>query len=81
MGSGAYAAHWTGDTNSHFDDLRWSIPDILNSGMAGISFAGADICGFMQHATSELCARWIAAGAWYPYARDHHADGFQELFR
>jgi len=46
-----------------------------------ISFSGADICGFMMHADDELCARWIAIGAWYPFARDHHADGFQELFR
>ncbi len=81
LGSGAYAAHWTGDTNSRWEDMRWSVTTILNNGIAGISFSGADICGFMEHATEELCSRWIAVGAFYPYARDHHSDGWQELFR
>ncbi|KAK9835343.1 hypothetical protein WJX81_003869 [Elliptochloris bilobata] len=81
LGTGAVAAHWTGDTASRWEDFRWSIQSILEGGMAGISFIGADICGFMDYPTEELCARWAAAGAWEPYARAHHANGFAELFR
>ena len=81
LGSGAYAAHWTGDTLSSEKDMRWSIPAVMNSGLAGITFAGADICGFSMYASEALCARWAALGAWYPYSRNHHADGFQEFYR
>ena len=35
LGSGSYAAHWTGDTNSEWTDMRMSITTILNNGLAG----------------------------------------------
>ena len=38
LGSGSYAAHWSGDTNSNWTDMRWSIPTILNNGIAGIRY-------------------------------------------
>ena len=54
LGTGAFSAHWTGDSASTWQDLRWQVNAVLAPGLAGISFAGADICGKQPPSSQTL---------------------------
>ena len=74
IGHGKYGFHWLGDNISTFEMLLWSISGIFNYNIFGVPFSGADICGFHDSATDELCARWHILGSFYPFSRNHNVD-------
>ncbi|KAM8952382.1 sucrase-isomaltase, intestinal [Pelodytes ibericus] len=74
--SGQWVGHWLGDNTAHWNQIDKSIIGMMDFSLFGISYTGADICGFFENTTYELCARWMELGAFYPYARNHNGKGY-----
>ncbi len=70
-----YAWVWTGDNSSCYEHLEMSLPMLLNLGLSGVPFVGADIGGFSGDADGELLCRWTWLGAFYPFMRNHSGKG------
>ncbi|MET0625076.1 MAG: TIM-barrel domain-containing protein [Pyrinomonadaceae bacterium] len=70
-----YSAVWTGDNVASWDHLRLSIPMLLNLGVSGVPFVGADVGGFSGNPSAELYARWLQSAALTPFLRSHSEAG------
>jgi mannosyl-oligosaccharide alpha-1,3-glucosidase len=74
-GSQRMGAMWTGDNQANWEHLAAGFPMIINNGIAGFPFAGADVGGFFGNPEKDLLTRWYQAGAFYPFFRGHaHID-------
>src|SRR5207302_1581832 len=53
-GAQRYASAWTGDNRSTWDHMKLNISMVINSGLSGFAFNGADIGGFADDCEGEL---------------------------
>jgi alpha-glucosidase len=74
-GGQRYAVTWTGDDSSTWDHLRLSIHQLINLGLSGFAYAGADVGGFTGGPSPDLMTRWFEIGAFTPIFRDHSEKG------
>jgi alpha-glucosidase len=74
-GTQRYAATWTGDNTASWNHMRLSIPQLINLGISGFGYAGADIGGFNGSPTPDLLTRWMELGVFNTFYRNHAAKG------
>ena len=72
-GGQRYAVTWTGDNNATWDHLKLMVHQLLNLGLSGFTWAGADIGGFTGGPSPDLLTRWYQFGAFTPVFRNHAA--------
>ncbi|QXQ08422.1 DUF5110 domain-containing protein [Sphingosinicellaceae bacterium] len=70
-GGQRYAVTWTGDNRATWDHLKLSVQQIINLGLSGFAWSGADVSGFAGGPSPDLLTRWFEIGAFYPVFRDH----------
>lgn len=70
-----YSAVWSGDNTTSNEGLLSSV--LLNNqlGLSGIPFCGYDIGGFIGSGSKELFVRWLQAGVFSPFCRNHKGCG------
>ena len=74
-GGQRYAVTWTGDNSSTWNHLKLSVHQLINLGLSGFSYSGADVGGFTGGPSPDLMTRWFEIAAFTPIFRDHSAKG------
>lgn len=71
-GSQKFAWLWSGDNDAEWIDLESSLGHLINFGISGFPFVGADVGGFAGDPSDRLIQRWFQTASWcYPFFREH----------
>ena len=70
-GGQRYGFTWTGDNAATWNHLRLATQMVLNLGLSGIAFVGADVGGFNGSPAPDLLTRWVQLAAFSPFYRNH----------
>jgi alpha-glucosidase len=73
-GGQRYAATWTGDNLATWASFRMTTPQLLNLGLSGFAFSGADP-GYGGSPSPELLTKWTMVAAFQPLDRNHSSAG------
>lgn len=81
-GTQKYAAVWTGDNESSWEDLKLQISMVISLGLSGIPYCGCDLGGFAGESDPDLLAAYYEVALFFPLYRNHKikGGGDQELF-
>lgn len=71
MGSQRFGAYWTGDNTATMEELSGAIIMIMQNGISGHPFGGADIPGFVGDADDDLFIMFYQLGTYLPFMRAH----------
>lgn len=74
-GGQRYGFTWTGDNSATWNHLRLATQMVLNLGISGIAYSGADVGGFNGSPPPALLTRWVELAAFSPFCRDHATKG------
>lgn len=74
MGGQKYGAIWTGDNMTGMKELQGSLHMVLNSGLAGQAFIGADTPGFVGRPSEAMFVASYQLATFWPFFRAHSFD-------
>lgn len=77
-----YAAVWTGDNVSSWDDIKMQISIVTSLSISGITVVGCDLGGFSGDSTPEMISAYYKMALFFPLFRNHKIinGNDQEIF-